>query len=303
MKPEPGSAYFSSDASPDPMPSPGAPSIGAMTSRPTLPGQVSEAVDVWLSAHDEHAPGLIAGLYIVGSAALDDWRPGSDIDVVAFCSSVPDDGQVAQLRSAHRASVDLIGTEVDVDGPRLTWSDVTKPPAPWPRPWTLAGEFHHDEECFEQNPVTWQSLADHGVSVRGPVPSELSIAVDTADLQAFVAGNTGGYWRSVADAVNNALADPDRTEFNAEMTSWCVLGLARMLCTSRTGTIVSKTSAGRWLAREHPELAPLVEHAVRVRLASGGDPAPPDDRATAIATAQYMRTVIDLVVDGPLTGD
>ena len=45
---------------------------------------VNEALETWLACHDRVAPGLIEGLYIVGSIALDDWRPGSDIDLVAF---------------------------------------------------------------------------------------------------------------------------------------------------------------------------------------------------------------------------
>ncbi len=48
-----------------------------------LPVPVAEALAAWTDAHDEVAPGLIEGLYLVGSVALDDWTPHSDIDIVA----------------------------------------------------------------------------------------------------------------------------------------------------------------------------------------------------------------------------
>ena len=257
-----------------------------------LPGPVADALLVWLRHHDERSPGLIDGLHVVGSAALDDWRRGSDIDVVAVMSRIPTDRDVEALREAHDASVAEV-PGVDVDGPRLLTIDVTVPPAPLVRPWTLHGDFHHDDGCFECNPVTWRSLATAAVTVRGRTPDELGVHDEGAAVLAFVQSNTEGYWRSVADAIDQALAaDPDRSAFRAEMTSWSVLGPARMLYTARTGDIASKTSAGNWIATELPEFGRLAEHAISVR--AGPEP-PDDDRPTAEATAEYIRRVADLV--------
>ena len=45
---------------------------------------VATALGTYLDVVDSCAPGLVEGLYVVGSFALDDWRPGhSDIDIVA----------------------------------------------------------------------------------------------------------------------------------------------------------------------------------------------------------------------------
>ncbi len=253
---------------------------------------VREALEAWLEIHDEYSPGLIEGLYVVGSAALDDWQPNSDIDIVAVCPIVPDDEQVAALRTAHEATVEAVG-DVDIDGPRLTWRDVAGEPIDLIRPWTLGGEFHHNNECFELNPVMWHELAYQSQSMRGPERTDLTVAVESDSLSSFVRANTDGYWRSVAGAVGQALDDPDRTEFPAEMTSWCVLGLARMLYTARTGSIASKTVAGRWLAAEHPEFESLVAHAAAVRRHGSSGP---DDREMALATGRYMQTLIDIVV-------
>jgi hypothetical protein len=50
----------------------------------SLPPLVTTIVDAYLDALDTDAPGLITGLYLTGSAALNDFRPRtSDIDFVA----------------------------------------------------------------------------------------------------------------------------------------------------------------------------------------------------------------------------
>lgn len=234
---------------------------------------------------------MIEGLYLVGSIALGDWQPSSDIDIVAFCATPPGTADVDALRAAHDATVADIGN-VDIDGPRLAWNDITRRPAPIVRPWTLHGDFHHDDGCFEMNPVIWLTLAKYGVAVRGPVTTELDIAVDDAAVRSFVQANTESYWRTMAVAIDRALDDRDRTEFESDLTSWSVLGVARMLYTARTGGIASKSGAGRWILDELPEHRGVVEHALAIRAA--GD-APPDDRTTLKLTAVYMSDVADLV--------
>lgn len=256
-----------------------------------VPRPVQQALDVWLRRHDEAAPGLIDGLYLVGSVALGNWRPDSDIDIVAFTATTPDEREVDAMRQAHHATIAEVG-EVDIDGPRLVWDDIAAAPTPLVRPWTLHGEFHHDDACFEINPVIWYTLAAHGVTVRGPAADSLSVHLDRADRLAFVQGNTAGYWRSMAEMISGALEDPDRTSFKSEFTAWSVLGVARMLYTARTGGITSKTGAGEWIAQELPEHRDLVEHALAIRR---GDTTEPDDRSTAAATATFVDEIADLV--------
>lgn len=46
--------------------------------------EVSDVVDTYLRVVDEEAPGLVEGLYLVGSVALGEFRPHtSDVDFVA----------------------------------------------------------------------------------------------------------------------------------------------------------------------------------------------------------------------------
>src|SRR5690606_17712544 len=125
------------------------------------------------------------------------------------------------LRVAHEAA--LADLNVSIDGPRLAWGDVSVSPHPLHRPWTLDGEFHHDAECFEINPITWYTLAEYGVTVRGEPPSQLGVATDADDRRRFVRDNVATYWRSVGEQLAAALADPNRIEFAAESVEWCAL--------------------------------------------------------------------------------
>lgn len=77
---------------------------------------VADLLATYQARIDAEAPGLLQGLYLVGSLALDDYRPGvSDVDFVAVTES-----------------------PVNPDVPA------------------------------ERHPVTWHTLASHGVPVRGP---------------------------------------------------------------------------------------------------------------------------------------
>lgn len=255
----------------------------------TIPAPARAALEVWLQHHDDHAPGFIEGLYLVGSIALGNWQPDSDIDFIAVSSTPATGDTIDALRSAHEdAKADVGG--IDIDGPYVTWVDLQKVPEPLVRPWTLHGDFHHDDGCFEMNPVIWLTLAEHGVAVRGPQPDAVEIAVDHNRVRAFIADNTSSYWRSVGPSIRRALDDPDRTEFDSALTSWCVLGVARMLYTARTGGVTSKSGAGRWISDEFPQHRRLVQHALAVRERTESSP---DGRDTAQATADYLDHICD----------
>ena len=64
-----------------------------------LPVPVAEALSVWIDSHDDAAPGLIEGLYVVGSVALGDWTPYSDIEIVAAVVADPSDPDLPRSRS------------------------------------------------------------------------------------------------------------------------------------------------------------------------------------------------------------
>jgi Aminoglycoside adenylyltransferase, C-terminal domain/Nucleotidyltransferase domain len=228
-----------------------------------MPARVSEALAVWLAAHDEAAPGTIEGLYVVGSVALADWTSHSDIDVVAVVADPSDADLVEDLAAAHA----LVRQRVDVaiDGPYVAWGDLVVPPAAVQRPWVLHGEYHVDGESFEINPVTWYTLAAYGLAARGVPAEQIGVSHEIGERRSWVAENIDTYWRGVADVLSAGLAESDEAEWGGEILEWVALGVARMLYTFETGDVASKSGAGIWAAERVPRHDAVFRRAVAVR--------------------------------------
>jgi hypothetical protein len=223
---------------------------------------------VWLHAHDDVAPGVIEGLYVVGSVALDDWTPHSDIDVVAVVADPSDPDLFGQLAAGQA----LVGERlaVPVDGPYVAWGDLVVPATSVQRPWVLDGVYHVDGESFEINPVTWYTLARYGIAVRGEDPTELGVAVDAGERRSFVRENLDTYWRGVGRRLAAAIeADPTSQTADGAVLEWIALGVARMLYTWETGDVTSKSAAGLWATNRAPDFADMLLAAVQLRTDPG----------------------------------
>ena len=218
------------------------------SARDTVPQMdVATALGTYLEIVDATAPGLVEGLYVVGSYALDDWVEGvSDIDVVVVTADPATDEDFRTLVTAHALLAEHQPLP-HIDGPYLAWGDlVVEPATGLHRPWTLQGELHHDGECFEINPVTWYTLATYGVTVRGPRPERIGIPTDVEARVRWVVGNLQSYWRETANSVLEAVARPTPPQWNDELLAWCALGPLRLHYTAFTGDVTSKRGAGQY---------------------------------------------------------
>ena len=236
------------------------------------PIDVATALGTYLEVVDSCAPGLVEGLYVVGSYALDDWRPGhSDIDIVAVTAEPATDDDAGALRTAHAVLAEHQQRPF-IDGPYVAWGDLITPPMGLHRPWSLDGILRHDGECFELNPVTWYTLARYGVTVRGPSVDRLGVYVDVDARVRFVVDNLASYWTSLAHDIDQVCTEhPDR-RFADDSFEWSALGALRLHRTAFVGDVVSKRAAGEYgLEVAPPELHPMLRHALAVR-AGAGDP-------------------------------
>jgi len=260
--------------------------------RSALPAPVAEALGVWFDRHRELAPGLVEGLYVVGSLALDDWRPGSDIDIVVTTADPPTDDDADRLQAAFEATRRSVA--IPIDGPIVPWSDLAAAPLAAMRPWTLDGEFHFDGDCFEINPVTWYTLATRGIAVAGAAGDELGIHVDTGERISWIVENVDTYWRGVAARLRGALdGAPGQSTFDADAIEWCVLGAARMLFTATAGEVASKSAAGEWAAHALPRHAELLRAAVDIRVRHDADEQ--IDRSVAVATVDLLDEAVERI--------
>ncbi|MBI4884897.1 MAG: nucleotidyltransferase domain-containing protein [Actinobacteria bacterium] len=228
--------------------------------------KVEAVLATYLEVVDSVAPGLVEGLYVVGSYALNDWVDGaSDIDIVAVTAEPATDDDFELLRSAHAKLSDR-QPKPDIDGPYLAWGDLLIEPATGlHRPWKLGDELHHDGDCFEINPVLWFSLAKYGIAVRGPDPRILGIPTDTEARIRWVVGNLQTYWSAVARQVDDACRGAEPATFETAAFVWCVLGSLRLHYTAFTGDVTSKRGAGEHGLRVaatqfHPTIRAAMAH-------------------------------------------
>lgn len=242
---------------------------------------LSHEVEEVASRYRAHADGSVHGAFVIGSAALGDWWPGvSDIDLVALVDSV-DPSHDERLRTIHaRMRADArAGPPPDLDVVYLLDRDLARPPA------EVRERPHHRDGLLRRDtgmttPVIWHSLAEHGVSVPGAdgVRAELGeVWLDGAALRDWCRGNLGSYWRRWAAQGAQPATRGGMALLTDWAVAWCVLGVLRLRYTIDTGTITSKSGAGRWalaaLELDVGERA-LVEQALALRGASPDGSAP-----------------------------
>jgi streptomycin 3"-adenylyltransferase len=205
---------------------------------------------------DNDAPGLLIGLHITGSSALDDYVPGvSDLDLVGVLSREPTEDDLAALAKAHIGS--------DADAVYLLPQDLAGPAEDAAlRPWGRDGEFNTTEPA-NVTPVLWDQLNRYSITVRGDRPQA---AVTPQDVEAYCRANLVEYWQPTVAEVAEALVGRDLdAPLSTEVVLWVGLGPARLWHTIHTGEIVGKTRAVELAADRWPDLAPPLRALVVAR--------------------------------------
>jgi aminoglycoside adenylyltransferase-like protein len=239
----------------------------------SLPEAARAAVDDLLAGLDDQLPGRIEGFYVVGSTCLGAFRAErSDVDFVAIVAGGRlDASELRRLRNIHRK---LWGTALARDALRGRWPVVCNgsylppdalsrsPLQVTPLAGQVAGRFAIAEPGFDVNPVTWHTLASHGIAVRGSDPASLNIRTDATELRAWTIENLNTYWRRwVGRASRPGLATA--RALPRRFTAWGALGAPRLHYTLATGQIATKEEAGEYaLEAFAPGFRPLIEEAL-----------------------------------------
>ncbi|MGW0805164.1 aminoglycoside adenylyltransferase domain-containing protein [Nonomuraea sp. NPDC002799] len=219
--------------------------------------KIDAMVETYLSVADAEAPGLVEGLYLEGSAALGDYHPGtSDVDFVAVTADEP---PAAVLERIHAG----LGA-YPFEGVYLTWKDLGHDPLELGvRPRVQAGRLNRRGGL---DPITWHTLARHGLACRGPKPGELEIWNDPAALAAWTDGNLDRYWRRLVNRGSRLASPWGLLCLGGYGAVWVVTGVSRLHYTLATGGIASKTGAGRHALEAFPDRwHRVVNEALRLR--------------------------------------
>ena len=248
--------------------------------------RVRATVDAYLEAVDDEAPDLVEGLYLTGSAALAEFRPHtSDIDFLAVTSVHPDTAALAALSRAH-ARLRRSRPRPFFDGRYVTWHELASdPPHAHPGPYCYEGRFHARGrgDC---DPVTWHTVAAHGVRCRGPEPADLAIRTDRATLASWTLNNFDSYWQPLLRRAAGFRDPWSLIAFTSYGAVWIVLGVCRLHYTLATGKIGSKEEAGCYGIRAFPEhWHRVLNEALRIRRA---------DRARASVASAFSELIADL---------
>lgn len=231
-----------------------------------LPAEATAALEEYLTALDSALGSRVRGVYLVGSAALGDWRPRrSDLDILVVTGDALGEGGLAALEELHavvsgRPYRDAIYIPAAEVGTRA--GDVVFPAA-------VDGFFHRHRHRPE--PVLWATLHRHGLTVRGPEASALGAEPDPGWLRSWNRNNLESYWRPWAGNGRRGLAQQAPTRpLNPDHVVWAALGPGRLHATITTGDIISKTAAAAYTARLFPQSARLLERAKAHRLGDDG---------------------------------
>ncbi|MET8158295.1 aminoglycoside adenylyltransferase domain-containing protein [Sphaerisporangium sp. NPDC005289] len=231
---------------------------------------VAETVGAYLEDVDAQAPGLVEGLYLVGSVALNDFRPqASDIDFVAVTSARLDAPALATLAGVHDR-LKRRRRKPFFDGGYITWDDLAGAPAN-SGPGASVHEHHFHATQGGSDPVTWHTLAHHGIACRGPEPGEVKVWSDREELIAWTDANLDDYWRRLLDRASRLHHRWGMAMLAPYGTVWVVTGISRMHYTIATGRVISKTGATAHAIEVFPERwHRVVAEAARLRRGEPG---------------------------------
>lgn len=258
-------------------------------------------VDDLLARLDRALPGRVEGFYVVGSVSVGAFRLGrSDVDFVAILDRDLTAVELARLRVVHvgrwaSSVVRDVGLgarwPLACNGIYLMCSDLARSPREVvPIAGHVAGRFRAASSAgFDVNPVTWHTLADHGLAIRGDPPEELQIHTDVQELRGWCLANLNSYWRRWARRRFETHALPRRA------AAIGVLGAPRLHHTVATGSIVTKEDAAQYaLETFDREWSALTKEALAFRR---GGPTQPEYRYRPIRRRREASEFVAMVID------
>jgi predicted nucleotidyltransferase len=224
--------------------------------------QVANAVQLVLNSN-------VIGIYMTGSAVLDDWHYGkSDIDfTVVVRNSVAKEyialleKQLKPLESKYQTvKLEILYVPLLIVGkckeevePILTYHDKK-----------------HSISYFNLNPVTWYSLKKYGIAILGKPVNELNLKTSKDELCSYVFENVNTYWRSWVASATKIFSVKGILSLTNWSVEWCICGMSRMYYTLQEKDITSKSGAANYMMDKVPQEYQLIlKEAQRIRLMNG----------------------------------
>jgi hypothetical protein len=252
-----------------------------------IPQPVQEVLNEYIALAHAALPGLLTGVYIHGSLALNAFNPGlSDIDFISITSRRCTATDIDSLRALHDTLVQRF-PQAQLEGCYLLSQDVgrfedTMPPHPYVHDGSFEASGYHDI-----NAVTWWILKHRGIAIYGPPPDQFDIHIDWENLLVKMHHNLNTYWASFT-------TNPQRMALLLKDygVQWAVLGVLRQFYTFREHAITSKAGAGTYgLVHTPQQWHQLIQEAINIR--AGGPSSSYHFRIErAIAARAFLQLII-----------
>lgn len=234
----------------------------------SVPDGVERVMTDYVADLAHTLPGAAAGIYLVGSAALDDYHPEtSDLDLVTVLDEELDPRQVTLLGDVHRR-IHKRHNEVRVDVSYLTSAQLAQAPTSLLTAGLRAvdGRIHVAPDRQAPGILLWHQLHEQAFRVTGADLRDQRIALRPEALQEWCLAQIEERWTPWWDCAAVLLSAGGRESLGAVGPTYGVLGVVRLHHTLVTGTLVSPCQAGEWaLALCEPEWKRLLDECLRVR--------------------------------------
>ncbi|MEO9150887.1 MAG: aminoglycoside adenylyltransferase domain-containing protein [Lapillicoccus sp.] len=233
-----------------------------------IPDDVERAVTDYVADLEHTLPGLSAGVYLVGSAALEDFHPEtSDLDVVTVLEDELDPLQLTLLGDIH-ARIAKRHRPIRLDASYLTWAQLAQAPSSRETAGVRAldGRIHVAPDTSAPGILLWHQLHEQALTVVGADLRDRPIALRPEALQEWCLAQIEERWTPWWDRAAVLLSAGGRESLGAVGPTSGVLGVVRLHHTLVTGTLVSQCQAATWaLTLCEPEWKRLLEECLRVR--------------------------------------
>lgn len=231
----------------------------------------------------------VAGVYLTGSIALDDYHHGqSDLDLLVLTTQPLTDARLDRLDALHKELETGAQPHADAVYVPREYVGVLPPDVPG-QGYAVDGVFHRG--TGHMHLVEWATLAQCGVTLRGPAAETLDAAPDPAEFAAWNRKNLEEYWRDRAGrlrAHTDGLAD--LAQLPTQLAVWFGTGPGRLHRTITSGEIISKSHSADYTAGLFPVYGELL---ARVKASRAGDASLTYTRTDGIALCDLVDEVCD----------
>jgi hypothetical protein len=226
-----------------------------------LPKPVQPIIESYVGQLQGRLPGLISGVYLVGSIALGEYNEKfSDVDFITLLHRRMTPVEWRIISGVHQ-ELERNYPNGNLSGSYIQAGDLGRVGRLIePAPHYQDGAFHSNK-LTELSLVTWWELKNHGIPLMGERPESLPFTVDWALLVSQMMENLNSYWAGWTRQPKRILV-----LYSDWGIQWAVTGVLRQFYTLKENSITTKVKAARYSIGCVPERwHPLIQEAINIR--------------------------------------